>query len=170
MGKKVAIVLRALSSQTRVEIIKALLKDQMHITALAKRLGISVPVAAKHVRILEKAGLIERREYGRSHILRARGDRIYGIFDAFAERLNVKLSRGSSVLDALKMTCAVETKRVNDSELLISIDGKEGYYLYEVNSRLADIPMNNYKVKNNDEILLKRLIPITEKKITVNIR
>ncbi|MEM2107490.1 MAG: ArsR family transcriptional regulator [Candidatus Bathyarchaeia archaeon] len=163
-------MLKALSSQTRVEIIKTLMKDQLHISSLAKRLGISVPVAAKHVRILEKAGLIERKEYGRSHVLKARGDRIYEILDAFAEKLNVKLSRGSSVLDALKMTCAVETKRVNDSELLISIDGKEGYYLYEVNSRLADIPMNNYKVKNNDEILLKRLIPITEKKIIVNVR
>jgi DNA-binding transcriptional ArsR family regulator len=163
-------MLKALSSQKRIEIIKTLSKEQMHISALAKRLKISVPVAAKHVRILEKAGLIERKEYGRSHVLKARGDRLYEILDAFAERSTVKLSRGSSVLDALKMTCAVETKRINDSELLISIDGKEGYYLYEVNNRLADIPMNNYKLKNNDEIQLKRLIPITERKITVTIR
>jgi hypothetical protein len=73
-------------------------------------------------------------------------------------------------LDALKLTCNVRTKRISDKELLISIDGKEGYYLYEVNGDIADVPMNSYKIKENSELKLKKLIPITEKIIKITTR
>ena len=159
---------KALSSSTRVDMIKILLKDETHISALAKKLGISVPVAAKHVRVLETAGLVERREFGRSHVLRVKGERLYEMFNVFTEISSVELPRGRSALDALKVTCAVRTKRMNDKEFLVSIDGEEGFYLYEVNGEVADIPMNNYRLRNNDELKLKKLIPVTEK--TVNIK
>jgi DNA-binding transcriptional ArsR family regulator len=59
---------KALSSPTRLEILKSLLRKEMHISAIARQMKISVPVAAKHVKILEKAGLVEKREFGRSRI------------------------------------------------------------------------------------------------------
>ena len=37
--------------------LRSLLKKEKHITGLAKELGISVPVTAKHAKILEGAGL-----------------------------------------------------------------------------------------------------------------
>ncbi|MEM3018498.1 MAG: helix-turn-helix domain-containing protein [Candidatus Bathyarchaeia archaeon] len=161
---------RALSNQTRITILNMLRREQMHISAVAKRLRVSVPVAAKHVRILEKAGLVERREYGRSHILTVKTNSIEGMLDELAPISTVELPRGSSVLDALRKTCLVDTKRVDGNEFIVSIDGKEGLYLYEVNRRLADVSMNNYRLKGNVEIALKRMIPVTERRIMVRIR
>lgn len=160
-------LLQALSSPTRIKMLKMLMKEEMHISALAKKLGISVPVTAKHIKILEKAGLIERKEIGRSHVLKVNSEQIYEVLNAFTEVSNIKLSKGKSILDALKLTCNVRTKRISDKELLISIDGKEGYYLYEVNGDIADVPMNSYKIKENSELKLKKLIPITEKIIKI---
>jgi len=164
------LLFKALSSPTRIKMLKMLMKEEMHISALAKKLGISVPVTAKHTKILEKADLIERKEIGRSHVLKVNSEQIYEALNAFTEVSNIELSKGKSILDALKLTCNVRTKRISDKELLISIDGKEGYYLYEVNGDIADVPMNSYKVKENSELKLKKLIPITEKIIKITTR
>lgn len=161
---------KALSSPTRLEILKSLLRKEMHISAIARHMKISVPVAAKHIKILEKAGLVEKKVFGRSHVYKAKQDRFYKILDTLCETSQINLRRGTSVLDALKSTCIVNTKKINDKELLVSIDGKEGYYLYEVDGKLADTPMDHYKLRNDAELRLKKLIPITKKRIVIKLR
>ncbi len=42
------------------------------MTALAKPFRISAPAISRHLRVLEKARLIERRRDGRVHLIRAR--------------------------------------------------------------------------------------------------
>jgi DNA-binding transcriptional ArsR family regulator len=37
------------------------------VTELAKPFGMSLPAVAKHIRVLEKAGLVERKVTGRIH-------------------------------------------------------------------------------------------------------
>jgi len=54
-------IFRALSSKTRIEMMKLLMQREYHVSGLAKALGISVPVVAKHVKILEDAGLVESK-------------------------------------------------------------------------------------------------------------
>jgi len=166
---KGTVMFKALSSPTRLNMVKRLLKGETHISALARELRISVPVAARHIRILEKAGLIERKQFGKSHVLRAKPERLYDIPEAFIESSEVKVPRGKSVLDALKATCVVDTRRINGKEYLLSIDGKEGYYLYEVNGKLGEIAMNQYRLDRDVELKLKKLVPVTEKKINVKI-
>jgi DNA-binding transcriptional ArsR family regulator len=161
---------KALSSTTRVEIIKSLLRREMHISAIARELKISVPVASKHVKVLEKAGLVEKREYGRSQVLKAKPERLYEMFDIFSQSAELELKRGTSILDALKSTCNLDTKTINEKEFLISINGKEGYYLYEVDGKIADYPMDRYKIRNDVEFKLKKLIPITERKVKVKLK
>ena len=161
---------RALSSSTRMRIFKRLLKGEVHISALAREMQVSVPATARHVRILLKAGLVEKREFGRSHVLRAKPERLYEIWDAFADSSEVRLPQGGSILDAFKQTCVVDTRRIGGKEYLLSIDGKEGFYIYEVNGQLGDVAMNQYKLSRNAEVKLKKLIPVTEKKVTVRLR
>ena len=72
---------KALSSPTRLEILKSLMRKEMHVSAIARQMKISVPVTAKHVKILEKAGLVEKKEFGRSHVYRAKQDKFYKILD-----------------------------------------------------------------------------------------
>lgn len=58
-------VLRALSSDTRVEIIK-LLSSRRHMQSeLASVLRLSAPTVKEHLAVLQKAGLVERHDEGR---------------------------------------------------------------------------------------------------------
>ncbi len=50
-------VFKALSSTTRLKMLRILAKKEMHITGLARELNLSVPVVAKHSKLLEKTGL-----------------------------------------------------------------------------------------------------------------
>lgn len=52
-------VLEAVASSTRIEIINLLSSKRMNVKELAEALGLSSPVTAKHVKILEEAGIIK---------------------------------------------------------------------------------------------------------------
>ena len=52
-------VFEAISSATRIKMIDLLSKKRMNVKELAKELGLSNPVTAKHVTILEQAGIIK---------------------------------------------------------------------------------------------------------------
>lgn len=161
---------KALSSPTRIAMLKILLKREAHISALAEELNISVPVASKHVKILEKSGLIEVKIFGRTHVLKARRDRLYGILDTFGESSSVNLPRGSSLLDALKMVSAVDVVKVGDREFVTSIDGEKGYYIYEIDGEQPNVPIGRYRLMRNAEVKLKKLVAVAEKKINVKVK
>lgn len=161
---------KTLASKTRRDILKILMKEEMHISGLAKRIGISTPVAAKHVKILEDKGLVQRRKFGRTHVLRAKMDRLYKALDEFGEAYNIKMPRGSNLLDALKKVSGIEVKKVREREFMTSIDGEEGYYIYEVNGHLPKVPMEKYKLKKDIEMELKKLVPVRRKKMIIKVR
>lgn len=52
-------VFEALSSPARIDIITLLSKQRMNVKELAEAIGLSNPVTAKHVKILEAAGIIK---------------------------------------------------------------------------------------------------------------
>ncbi len=57
----------ALSDGTRRAILRRLTEGSTTIGELAKPFAMSSPAISKHMKILEKAGLIERRISGREH-------------------------------------------------------------------------------------------------------
>lgn len=61
----------ALSDATRRGILAQLSQGETNITALAAPYQMSQPAISKHVRVLEKAGLIKRTKRGREHIIQA---------------------------------------------------------------------------------------------------
>jgi DNA-binding transcriptional ArsR family regulator len=70
---------RALASETRVAILRALAEHQMTLTELAERLGISKPGVMKHLELLQEAGLVLRDTPERKWIyyrLTTKGERI----------------------------------------------------------------------------------------------
>lgn len=70
---------RALASETRVAILRALSEHQMTLTQLAERLGISKPGVMKHLELLQEAGLVLRDTPERKWIyyrLTTKGERI----------------------------------------------------------------------------------------------
>jgi DNA-binding transcriptional ArsR family regulator len=65
------LVFAALSDATRRGILERLRTRESTVGELAEPLRISLPAVSKHLRVLEKAGLLQRRIAGRSHFLKA---------------------------------------------------------------------------------------------------
>ena len=60
----------ALADPTRRRILAHLARGDQRVTDLARPHAISLPAVSKHLRVLEKAGLLRRRRYGRVHEMR----------------------------------------------------------------------------------------------------
>jgi DNA-binding transcriptional ArsR family regulator len=161
---------RVLGSKTRRKMLEILARKELHISGLAKELGISVPVTAKHVGILEKEGLIERKKFGRTHVLSANTEKLDGLLDTFVESLSVQVRKGSSVLDVLKKTSGVEFRKTGDKEFVVSVNGEDGYYIYEVDGTLPNVPMDEFLLTENAKVKLKKLVPVGKKDISVKIK
>jgi DNA-binding transcriptional ArsR family regulator len=70
---KVTAIFAALADPTRRRILVRLSSaGEGRVTALAKPFRISLPAISRHLRVLEKAKLIDRRREGRVHVIRAR--------------------------------------------------------------------------------------------------
>src|SRR6187549_1046423 len=57
----------ALADPTRRRILAHLARGDKCVTRLARPYAMSLPAVSKHLRVLEKAGLLRRRRYGRVH-------------------------------------------------------------------------------------------------------
>ena len=57
----------ALADPTRRRILAHLARGNHRVTHLARHHDMSLPAVSKHLRVLEKAGLLRRRRYGRVH-------------------------------------------------------------------------------------------------------
>jgi DNA-binding transcriptional ArsR family regulator len=60
----------ALADPTRRRILAHLAHGDRCVTDLARPHAMSLPAVSKHLRVLEKAGLLRRRRYGRVHQLK----------------------------------------------------------------------------------------------------
>jgi DNA-binding transcriptional ArsR family regulator len=73
--KKTTAIFAALADPTRRRILARLSNSgEGPVTALAKPFRISAPAISRHLRVLEKARLIDRRREGRVHMIRVRPD------------------------------------------------------------------------------------------------
>ena len=57
----------ALADPTRRHILAHLARGDSRVTDLARPHAMSLPAVSKHLRVLENAGLLRRRRYGRVH-------------------------------------------------------------------------------------------------------
>ena len=60
----------ALADPTRRQILSHLARGDRRVTDLARPHAMSLPAVSKHLRVLENAGLLRRRRYGRVHEMR----------------------------------------------------------------------------------------------------
>jgi DNA-binding transcriptional ArsR family regulator len=64
----------ALADPTRRAILRILAEGEVNVGSLADRFPISLNGVSKHVKVLERAGLVERTVQGREHRLRLHAD------------------------------------------------------------------------------------------------
>src|SRR5690242_21506116 len=59
----------ALADETRRKILRQLAAGEARVTELAEPFDVSLNSVSKHIRLLERAGLVRRRVAGRDHFL-----------------------------------------------------------------------------------------------------
>ena len=63
-------IFRALADPTRREIIHMMAQKERTVSELAEPFDMSLPAVSKHIKVLERANLVERSINGRTHICR----------------------------------------------------------------------------------------------------
>jgi DNA-binding transcriptional ArsR family regulator len=76
MSPGVAALYAALGDPSRCRIVERLSRGEATVKELRAPLAMTPPAVSKHLRVLEDAGLIERRRLGRLQVCRLRGDRL----------------------------------------------------------------------------------------------
>lgn len=76
MSDRLTLTFHALADPTRRQILARLAKGEATVQALTDPLPISQPAVSKHLRVLEEAGLVERREETPRRYARLRGEPI----------------------------------------------------------------------------------------------
>ncbi|MCB2201739.1 metalloregulator ArsR/SmtB family transcription factor [bacterium] len=72
--KNTARVFSALGEETRFRIVEMLVDGPRTVSELASHFSSSLPAVSKHLKVLEKAGLVRRKKVGRSYICRLEAD------------------------------------------------------------------------------------------------
>ncbi|MCL2550193.1 MAG: ArsR family transcriptional regulator [Methanimicrococcus sp.] len=160
----------AVTSRTRQKILQLLAEEDYHISALARELGISVPVTSKHISVLEKAGLIGRKVYGRTHVFSLQKNNFCGVFDSFAPVKKFEVDKGTTLMEAFKRVSVIEVKNIDGKDFIVAADGEKGFYLYEVNGKLIDKRAEDFILEEDAVIEWKRLEPVTRKRLIVSVK
>lgn len=66
----------ALAHAVRRQILESTIRRGRRITELSDDFDITLAAVSKHVKVLERAGLVSRQIVGRDHMIRARGDQL----------------------------------------------------------------------------------------------
>ena len=161
---------KALSCETRIKIIKILLQREIHLSELAKEIGISIPVTLRHVNILLECELIKKRVIGNVHLFSANMEILDNILEPFTEESVVEINKNDNLFNALQQLPGVEVKRVGDNQFITSINGEKGYYIYEVDGKSPKISIDKFKTKQDITLNLKKLVSVNKKKIKIKVK
>jgi DNA-binding transcriptional ArsR family regulator len=75
-GKALDLAFAALADPTRRRIVQRLADGDARVTDLAEPFSMSLNAVSKHLKVLERAGLVKRRRAGREHHIALEGEPI----------------------------------------------------------------------------------------------
>lgn len=161
---------KALGCSTRIKILKVLANEEIHLTALAKKIGLSKPVVSRHIKILEKAGLINKRIIGNIYLLKTNTKDMEKALEPFIESQTIIINKNKSVFDALKQIPGIEVKKQGSQGYIKSINDEKGYYIYEVNGVLPEKPIDEYQIDKDFNLVIKKIVTIKKKSINIKLK
>lgn len=71
---ELSLALAAAAHPIRRDMLARLAREALKVGALSEAYAVSLPAISRHLKTLERAGLVERRIEGRSHIIALRGE------------------------------------------------------------------------------------------------
>ncbi len=105
----------ALADETRRSILKRLAAGEARVTEVAAPFGISLNSVSKHIRLLERAGLVRRRIAGRDHFLALEPKPFDELTQWMLKTREFWSSRLDSLEAALRAEDAIEAARKKSS-------------------------------------------------------
>ena len=98
-----SMVFRAVSDSTRRSLLRQLCQyGASPVTSLAEHYDMSLNGISKHIKVLEKAGLVQRRTIGRTHLIEVNLDRIKLADQWFYELTSIWMLRLDKLDEVLK--------------------------------------------------------------------
>jgi hypothetical protein len=64
----------------------------------------------------------------------------------------------------------VTVERADERGFVTSIDGEQGYYIYEVNGKPPNIPMDKFKLEKDSTVELKKILHIKKKRLKIKLK
>ncbi len=92
----------ALADPKRRAILKRLARGEARVTELARPFSVSLNSISKHIKLLERAGLVQRRRVGREHIIRFRPESLSKIQDWISKQQKFWQSSLEAIDDMLQ--------------------------------------------------------------------
>ena len=167
-------ILKILGNKKRRDMLKILANKKMHISALARELGISTPVALKHVRLLESADLVERERIGNTDVLSIREAAtklLLQLQDILEKPTVITAQKGETAYNVLKKVPGIEMRKWEgtDTFYIFSLDDVEGYYIFLVNGKLPNKSVDKLVLKDDVVLEFQRLMPVIGRKIKIKV-
>ena len=161
-----------LGNENRRKIVRLLFEKEYNINGIADEIGIAVPVALKHIRVLKKNRLVERKKIGNAHVLKLNSaylQTIQKIFHAIDDSYVIKAREGETLLDAFRRVPGIGLKKTPSGYLVEKIDGKKGYFLFEIDGKLPEKSIEKILLEKNSEISFYHLTPVLGKRFVVQL-
>jgi DNA-binding transcriptional ArsR family regulator len=98
----VATRFRTLGEPIRIRILQALQDGERNVTALVDGIGSTQPNISKHLRILQEAGLVGRRQAGNNVYYSIADPSVFGLCDAVCTSIGTRLTQNASVASELR--------------------------------------------------------------------
>lgn len=94
----VAARFRAMSEPLRLRILQQLETGELSVTALAEAIDSTQPNVSKHLKVLQEAGLVQRRQEGNSAYYSIADEMVFELCDMICTRLRDRLEAQVSAL------------------------------------------------------------------------
>lgn len=98
----VAARFRTLGEPIRIRILQALQGGERNVTALVAGIGSTQPNISKHLRILQEAGLVGRRQDGNNVYYSIADPTVFDLCDAVCNSIGARLTQHASIAAQLR--------------------------------------------------------------------
>lgn len=126
--KQLAVVTKALSNPTRLEILDLIAQGPVPVEYIAEHIDQPVANASQHLQVLKKSGLVETERKGKYNYYQLAGKQVYDVWNSLRA---IGFTRNTEIEDLLKdyRSKKAELKTISRDELLKKMENDEVFLI-----------------------------------------
>ncbi|WP_242492674.1 hypothetical protein [Methanolobus psychrotolerans] len=90
--------------------------------------------------------------------------------DILAPIKTVEVKKRANLLDILKDVAIIETKKLRGKDHVISTNGDEGFFIYELDGQFYDQTVQNCIFRKDATVVWKKLEPVAKLRLKIKVR